>query len=170
MGHRKIRIPKRRRNEKKTDYKARTAMLKSEKPRIVFRKTNRYIIGQLIKSKEAKDEISIGVNSKQLIQYGWPEKLTGSLKSLPACYLTGFLLGKKVIDKEGEIEVIFDIGLLRSIYKSRIYAFLKGVIDAGVKINYNKEIIPEEKRLRGEHLKNSVSENFDQIKKQIEKQ
>ena len=91
---------KRRKQEKKTDYKARLNMLKSGKGRIVFRKTKRYIIGQYIKSEEAKDSVIIGLTSKELLKYGWPASLEGSLKSLPACYLAGFLLGKKILDKE----------------------------------------------------------------------
>ena len=157
--------PKRRR-EGKTDYKARVEMLKSRKPRVVFRKTNRYIIGQYTKSKEAKDYVVVGVNSKELLKYGWPSDLKGSLKSIPASYLTGFLLGKKVLDKNGE-ESIFDLGLLRNVKKSRAYSFLKGAIDAGMKIKCNAEF-PDESRIRGRHLKRAV-ENFDEIKKNIEK-
>ena len=102
-----------RQNEGKTDYKARIGMLKSRKGRIVFRKTNKYIIGQYVESREAKDNVVAGANSKELLNYGWPESAIGSLKSLPASYLTGFLLGKKLSDKEIK-ECIFDIGLIRN--------------------------------------------------------
>jgi large subunit ribosomal protein L18 len=163
-----MKIPKRRRREGKTDYKLRIGLLKSEKPRIVFRKTNRYVIGQCVKSKNAQDYTVLGVNSKDLLDYGWPAERTGSLKSLPACYLSGLLLGKKILKKEKEKEFIFDIGMLRHVYKSKIYAFLKGVKDAGVNVNAKAEVFPDEKRLKGEHTK--VKEIFDRVKEKIEEE
>lgn len=155
---------KKRRAEGKTDYRARINLLKSGKGRVIFRKTNKYVIGQYVKSKEAKDSVIVGVTSKKLLQYGWPETGKGSLKSLPACYLTGFLLGKKILNKNYK-EGVFDIGLLRSIAKSRVYSFVKGVIDAGVDIKSKKEIFPDENRLKGRHLK--ISLGFDKIKEKI---
>lgn len=136
-----------RRIEGKTDYKARLNLLKSGKNRVVFRKTNKYIIGQYIKSIEAKDHVIIGITSKEILKYEWPKALTGSLKSLPASYLTGFLLGKKIIDK-GYKDGIADIGLYKSIAKSRAYSFLKGVADAGVKIKVEGKMFPDDKRIR----------------------
>jgi len=162
-------VRKKRRIEGKTDYKARISLLKSGKARIVVRRTNKYVIGQYVKSKEAKDFISIGVMSKQLLSYGWPENALGSLKSIPASYLTGFLLGKQIIDKEKQTDCIFDIGLQRNIKKSRTYAFLKGIIDAGVKIKAKEDIFPDEKRIKGEAMKNKISDSFNKIKENIEK-
>lgn len=159
-------IKKRRRREGKTDYKARLIMLKSEKPRVIFRKTNKYIIGQLVKSKEAQDYVVIGIDSHELIKYGWPKE-SKDIKSLPAAYLTGFLLGKKIIDKEGKTNGIFDIGLLRNVAKSKIYGFLKGVIDAGVEINCDKKIFPDDAQIMGRHLKQGIQ--FEKIKLEIEK-
>src|SRR3989344_7175637 len=141
----------RRRIEGKTDYKARIGLLKSGKNRIVFRKTNKYIIGQYIKSEEARDFVIVGTTSKDLLKFGWLETKKGSLKSIPACYLVGFLLGKKIIDKDFK-EGIFDIGLSRNKTKSRAYSFLKGVVDAGVKVNCNEKMFPEEKRIKTSNL------------------
>jgi large subunit ribosomal protein L18 len=152
---------RRRRHEGKTDYKARFGMLKSGKPRVVFRKTNRYVVGQLIVSEIAQDKIILGVNSKELLAYGWPEKLKGSLKCLAAAYLTGYLLGKKSKEvKEG----IFDIGLNRNISKSRIYAFLKGVVDSGFNVPHNKEILPDESFL---NKKEETGRLINQLKEKI---
>jgi len=75
---RKIKFKRRR--TKKTDYKARLALLKSGFPRLVVRKTNRYVIAQIVRSKEAQDAIVCSANSKELLKYGWPF----SLKSIPA--------------------------------------------------------------------------------------
>ena len=158
-----MRTIRRRRREGKTDYKARINLLRSELPRVVFRKTNRYIIGQYIESKEAKDRVMIGVDSKQLARYGWPD--AKSIKSIPACYLTGFMLGKEILERNGK-KTLLDIGLIRNISKSKIYAFLKGVVDAGVEIPYNEKVFPDEARLQGKHLKTQVDVN--KIKKEIE--
>jgi large subunit ribosomal protein L18 len=152
---------KRGRKKRKTHYKARLGMLKSEKPRVVFRKTNRYVIGQIVVSSIAQDKVVLGVNSKELISHGWPEKLKGSLKSLPASYLTGYLLGKK--SKEIE-EGIFDIGLNRNISKSRIYAFLRGVVDSGFKIPHNEEVFPDDSFL---NKKEETGKLINQIKEAI---
>ena len=162
-----MRIDKRRRRECKTDYKARLSLLKSGKPRIVFRKTNRYIIGQYIKSNEARDSVAIGITSKDLLDFGWPKEMSGSLKSLPASYLAGFLLGKKIADREDNVKAILDTGLLRNTGKSRIYAFLKGVIEAGVEVPCSEKVFPDEGRLRGKHMKRNA--DLDKIKKEIEK-
>jgi len=162
-----MKTEKRRRREGKTDYKARLSLLGGGKPRIVFRKTNRYIIGQYVKSKEAQDKVEIGVTSRELLKYGWPKEMRGSLKSMTASYLTGFLLGKKITEKE-KGKAILDIGLLRNIGKSRIYAFVKGAADAGVEIPFSEKVIPDESRIRGRHMKRNV--DFEKIKSKIEEE
>jgi len=163
-------VEKRRRREGKTDYHARIILLRSGKPRIVFRKTNRYVLGQYVKSKEAKDEVVVGADSKMLLGKGWPEKLSGSLKSAPACYLTGLLLGKMILKQEKKAEGIFDLGLLRNSPKSRMYAFLKGVRDAGVEIKVDEKMFPDEDRIKGVHLKNDIPKLFNKIQKSIEEE
>ena len=165
-----MRIKKKRRIEGKTDYKSRAILLKSSKPRIVVRKTNKYIIVQYVTSKEAQDFILLSVNSKELIKYGWPEKMSGSLKSIPAAYLTGKLIGKRIKEKYGEIEAVFDIGLIRNVAKSRVYAVLKGLVDEGIKISHSKEIFPGEERLKGIHLKNKITNVIESVKEKIEKE
>ena len=59
-----MKTSKKRRKEAKTDYGKRIKLLKSSSPRIVFRKTNKYVIIQYVISKEAKDEIEFGITSK----------------------------------------------------------------------------------------------------------
>ncbi len=160
-----MKVPKRRRREAKTDYLKRLKLLKSKKPRLVFRKTNRYVIAQYVVSKEAKDKVVIGINSKKLLKFKWPEEKKSSLKSVPASYLTGYLIGKEINKQKLESPVI-DIGMLRALHKSKIFAFIKGVIDAGIKLKYKKEIFPEDYRIKGEHLKNKI--NFEEIKSNID--
>jgi len=161
-----MKVQKRRRRENKTDYLKRLKLLKGENPRIVFRKTNKYIIAQYLLSEEAKDKAVIGIDSRELIKYGWPKESQGSLKSICAAYLTGYLIGKKII-KEKLRNPILDTGMIRIIHKNKVYAFLKGLIDAGIKINCNKEFFPEESRIKGENLKLKIP--FNEIKSKIEK-
>src|SRR3989338_5454933 len=148
-----MRVLKRRREEGKTDYLKRLKLLKSGVPRIVFRKTNRYAIGQYIISKETKDFAEIGVSSKQFLKKGWPKEFAGSLKSIPASYLVGF-----------------DLGMIRNIHKAKSFAFLKGLVEAGVKIKCDKETFPEDERIKGKHLKNDFSKFFEKIKSTMEKE
>ena len=164
-----MRIAKRRRKENKTDYGKRLNMLKSGMPRIVIRKTNRNIIGQYVTSSETKDKVEIGVNSKKLLKYGWPEEFKGSLKSVPAAYLTGFLMGKKI--KKGKKETpIADFGMMRNTHKGKIFAFINGLVDAGAEIKHDKKTFPEKERISGKNLKKDFSKYFDKIKSSIEKE
>lgn len=157
-------VDKRRRREGKTDYSRRIRILNGGVPRIIFRKSNKYITAQYITSREAQDKIEIGFTSKDLLGYGWPKEFLGSLKSVPASYLTGLLIGKEVITKKMK-QPIIDFGMIRNVHKSRAYAFLKGVVDAGIKINHPEGIFPDESRISGKHMKNSIP--FEAIKSKI---
>lgn len=157
---------KRRRKEFRTDYKKRFALLKSGMPRIVFRKTDKYLIVQYVKSKEAQDKIVFGIDSRELLRYGWPKDKKENIKSTPASYLIGYLIGKKILLKKLEKPIV-DFGMARVIHKTGAYAFIKGLVDSGIKIECNKETFPEESRIKGEHLKTKIP--FEEIKSKIEK-
>jgi len=158
--------PKRRKIERKTDYKARLNLLKSDTPRIIIRKTNKYIIVQYVKSHEGQDKIIIGITSKDLLNYGWDKKFVGSLKSIPAAYLTGKLAGNKILEKVGK-EAILDIGLAKNISGSRIYAVLKGLIDSGIEIPHSEKAFPSEDRILGKHLKENIHKMINGVKEKI---
>ncbi len=161
-----MRTQKRRRKENKTDYLKRLKLLKGDKPRIVFRRTNRFIISEYITSHEAQDKIVFGFDSRRLNEYGWPKNAQGSLKSTTAAYLTGYLMGKSVIKQKLENPIV-DTGMNRTIHKNKIYGFIKGLIDSGIKMECKKEFFPEENRIKGEHLKNKIP--FSEIKSKIDK-
>jgi len=149
---------KRRRREAKTDYRTRLVLLKSGKPRLVIRKTNRYIIAQIVVSDIAQDKVVVGLTSKILLEKGWPRELSGSLKNLSAAYLTGFLLGKAA-QKEKINSAILDIGMNRNIPKSRLFSALRGAIDSGLKIPHKPESLPPMEMIKNE----KVSKIFDKI-------
>ena len=159
---------KRRKLEGKTDYGKRLKMLKSNSPRIIFRRTNKYVIAQYVTSKEAQDKIEIGITSKKLKQFGWPDEFDGSLKSIPASYLTGLLLGKEISKKKLKTPIV-DFGMIRVISKNRAFAFLKGIVDAGIKIKCDEKQFPEEERISGKNIKKDFSKMFKEIKSKIDK-
>jgi large subunit ribosomal protein L18 len=152
---------RRRRLEAKTDYKARLALLKSEKPRLVVRKTNRYVIVQIVSSEMAQDKIVAGMTSKVLLSKGAPAELAGSLKSLGAAYLTGYLLGKKALEA-GIKEAILDAGMHINVKNSRVYAALKGVVDAGIKVPHSEDVLPSMESIKSE----KIAKIFDKIVKE----
>ena len=81
---------------------------------------------------------------------GWK----GSLNSLPACYLTGLLLGKKAVIKGIDTAILYT-GI--DTFTERISACLKGIIDGGVEIPSSKESFPSTERICGEHISNYAS-------------
>jgi len=162
-----MRTLRRRRKEHKTDYSARIKLLKSEKPRLVFRITNKFVIGQYVVSSDAQDKVVFGETSKRLLTLGWPEEFKGSLKSIPAAYLTGYLIGKK-IQKDKLETPIMDLGMIRTLHKTKVFGFLKGIIDSGIEIPCKEEAFPEEERIKGKSMKKDFTAEFDKIKSKIE--
>jgi large subunit ribosomal protein L18 len=137
----------RRRKEGKTDYKARKALVISGKPRLVVRNTLKNVIAQIIVAKPHGDEVLVSAHSRELKKYEWKAHV-GNLSS---AYLTGLLCGLKA-KAQGVKEVILDIGLHSPSKGARVFAMLKGVLDAGVHVPHSEEKLPDEKRIEGEHI------------------
>lgn len=152
-------IDKKRRRKGMTNYHKRLTLLKSGINRIVVRKTNKYIIFQVIESRNAQDKVLCTISTKELLELGWPEEKKGSLKSLTASYLGGLLIGKKAINK-GVERVILDSGMIPNTKGSRVYAAVKGIADSGVKIPFKEEVLPE---------KIEKYSFFNKVKERIEK-
>jgi large subunit ribosomal protein L18 len=155
-------IPYKRKREGKTNYRKRLCLLLSKKPRVVIRITNKKIITQLIDFKTSGDKVIVGVDSSALKKLGW----NFSMKNLPAAYLTGFLLGKKALQKNIK-EAVPDLGFKAPIKGNKVYACLKGALDAGLNIPHSKEVFPSEDRISGKHIQNKNVAN--QFKKIIDK-
>lgn len=156
-----MKIDKKRKRQRKTNYTKRLILLKGKLPRLVVRKTNRYLIAQVIESNDAEDKVLYSTNSKELLKLGWPENKKGSLKSLTAGYLTGLLLGKKA--KGLKKRIILDTGLIPSTKGSRVYAVTKGFSDAGADIKFQEEIIPTKEKIEDKEFKeffNTVKQNI----------
>lgn len=138
-----------RRKEGKTDYNARLRLIGLDKLRMVVRITNNHTITQIIKVDPQGDETIVSAHSKELEGMGW----MGSGKNTSAAYLTGYLCGKKALN-QGIDEVTLDIGLKSSIKGSKVFAALKGAVDAGLNIPHNEVVLPAPERINGEHIAN----------------
>lgn len=172
---------KRRRRENRTDYKSRVNLLKSGIPRIVVRRTNKYFILQAVESVEAQDKVLATITSKDLLKNGWDKKKEGSLKSIPAGYLTGLLMAKKLAAargipsrkgakapaSSGKGKFIVDLGMARTSSASRVFAVIKGLVDGGLDIPANEKAFPVEDRLNGAHLKEGSADMIAKVKEKL---
>src|SRR3989344_5855011 len=136
-----------RRRQNKTDYAKRVSYLKSNKLRMVIRLKNKNIILQIIKYDPKGDHTLVYVHSKEIEKLGWKQ----TKGNIPSSYLSGFLLGKKAVNNNIK-EAILDLGLHKASPKSRIYAALKGALDAGLQIPHSKEVLPDEDTVSGKKI------------------
>ena len=163
MAHGKNqRLRFKRRRDGETDYRRRMKLLRGETTRAVVRISNTQTICQLVEFNPDGDIVIASVNGKALVdKYSWPED--ASRKSIPASYLTGFALAKNAISS-GHESAILDIGLSASSKGSRVFAALKGMIDAGLEIPHGEDVLPDEDRINGMHIDESMG---DKVKKSI---
>lgn len=146
-----VTVPFRRRREGKTNYKKRLALLLSERPRIVVRKSLKNIQVQIIEYVPDGDQIKVGVSSRALEKFGYKSHRG----NIPAAYLSGYLLGKKAV-KSGIKSAVLDIGNHTSTKGNRIYAAVKGAIDAGLEVPCDPEMFPSDDRINGKHAKQEI--------------
>lgn len=158
-------VPHRRRREGKTDYRARLKLLLSGKPRLVVRKSLKHIRAQIVEYDPNGDKTIVSASSEELKKYGWNAP-TGNV---PAAYLVGLLIGKKSLKKKIK-EAILDVGLYRVTKGSRIFAVLKGALDAGLQVPHSEEILPNEERIKGLHIVNYAKTLKEQNKEKFSRQ
>lgn len=138
-------VPLKRRRKKLTDYAKRVDLLKSNKPRIVVRKSGLHILVQIASPSNEGDKIIAQVSSKELGKYKWPDKC-----NTPSAYLAGYLCGKKAL-KAKINAAILDTGLQTITTGNIIFAAVKGAQDAGMDIPMGEGMISED-RLNGKHI------------------
>ena len=152
-----------------TDYRKRLAYLKSGKVRVVVRKFNKNIVVQFVEYNKRGDFVITSAMAYNLKKYGYNLN-TGNI---PAAYLTGYLAGKRLLKTGFKDECIVDLGLQKVYKKGRLFAAIKGVIDAGVnvRVNFDEETINED-RIKGKHLikEKDASKILDKVKSSIEKE
>jgi len=150
------------RRKGKTNYKKRIRMMLSDKTRLVVRVMSRTIVAQFVNYDPQGDRVVVGANSLELKNRGW--KLCR--RNLPAAYLLGLIIGLKA-KKAGITEAVIDIGRRPSVKGSRMYAVLKGVVDAGIVIPHSDSILPSEERIKGSHIAGFDKDHFMEIKNKI---
>ncbi|MFW9787096.1 MAG: 50S ribosomal protein L18 [Candidatus Thorarchaeota archaeon] len=150
------RVKFRRRREGKTNYYRRKRLLLSRRPRLVVRKTNTNTIVQVVNASVVGDSTVASAISTELGNHGW-EAGTGNI---PAAYLTGYLAGLRAKSR-GVKEAVLDVGLNPPVKGSRIYAALKGAVDAGLEVPHDPDIIPSDDRISGEHIVSSFNHYGD---------
>ncbi len=158
-----FRVAFRRRREAKTDYRRRQRLLRSSVPRAVVRKTLNQTLVQIVEADVGGDRVLASARSLDLKEHGWSVG-TGNV---PAAYLTGYLAGKRAMAK-GVKGAVLDIGLQEPTKGGRVFAALQGLVDAGVQVPHNKEILPGKERIRGEHIGDAVVKTFDAVKAKLE--
>ncbi len=137
----------RRRREGRTNYKKRLKVLLSGKFRLVVRKSLGNFQASITTYSPKGDKVLFTVDSRALLKLGWK----GDRGNLPSAYLVGFLAGKKAIEN-GVDSAILDLGLNNHAKGSRLYAMLAGAIDAGLRVPFNPNVLPNKERLSGEHI------------------
>jgi len=169
----------RRRRECRTDYYARSRLILQDKNkyttpkyRMVFRKTNRDLICQIVAADFHNDRIMECAYAHELPRYGVKVGLT----NYAAAYCTGLLLARRIqvklgLEYEGVTQVdgkywdingdegesldknafrcVLDVGLSRTTTGARIFGALKGATDGGLFIPHSDKRFPGSKTTEG---------------------
>ncbi|KAI5171283.1 large subunit ribosomal protein L5e [Nematocida sp. LUAm3] len=162
----RLRLPRRRRRESKTDYRQRHNLIRHSKrnygevkSRFVVRITNQKVICQIVQAYKEGDKVLCSAESSELKSFG----VTFGLKNYSAAYLVGFLCARKMLSKLGlseeytgkeEIDGEFyleeeneegpkpfkcylDLGLARATKGAKVFAVMKGACDGGLYIPHS---------------------------------
>jgi large subunit ribosomal protein L18 len=131
--------------EDKTNYRKRSAVLIGRHLFIAIKVSDQNVSAQLLRPTPTGDIVITSAHSRELAKHGWK----GAFNNLPACYLTGMLLGKKALEKGINAAVLY-IG--KDHFTSRIAACTKGIVDAGISMPISEESLPDEQRISGHHI------------------
>jgi len=153
-----------RRRKGKTNYRNRLELLKSREKRMVTRIKNNTIIVQITQYNPKGDEIVVNTTSKELEKYGYK----GNTSNTPSAYLTGLLAGKKSLE-EGIKKAVLDIGLHTPIKNSKVFAVLKGAVEAGLEVPHSEKVLPSQERAEGKHIEEhrDIELKVNEIKEKI---
>ncbi|MEF8856330.1 MAG: 50S ribosomal protein L18 [Haloplanus sp.] len=151
-------VPMRRRREVRTDYHQRLRLLKSGKPRLVARTSNRHVRAQLVTTGPDGDETDASASSADLAEFGW-EAPTGNL---PSAYLTGRLAGRRALAAGIETAVL-DVGLNSPTPGAKVFAVQEGATDAGLEVPHNEAVFADWSRTRGEHIAEYADQREDDL-------
>lgn len=103
---------------------------------------------QVITFDPKGDRVIVTATPNDLTKRGWQYERN----SMPAAYLLGLILGKKAHAAKIKT-VIADLGMRKPIKKSTLYTVVKGVKDAGIHVPVSDDVLPDQKRVVGEHIR-----------------
>lgn len=153
------RVAFRRRVDKKTNYSKRLALVKSGIPRMVVRKSNRYILTQFVEFKPDGDVTLCTVDGKTIAKtFNWPSK-----RNTWSAYLVGLYAARQAA-KKGVKEFVLDIGMYTPSKGSVLFAALQGAVDAGLKTKYDVAKVPSNKLAKPP---DAIKALFEDTKKKI---
>ena len=151
----------RRRREGKTNYRKRLALIKSGKPRMVVRRSNRNVTVQFVEFQPKGDNTKVTVTGKHLQKlFGWPSK-----RNVWTAYLAGLYAGK-LAQKGGVNDFVLDMGMYVSTKGNIVFAALKGAVEAGLKSSMDEGVVPSEKL---SNLPEALKQQFEDAKNKIMK-
>lgn len=146
-----------------TDYRKRYRLVKSSSTRLVVRYSGKGVSAQIVQFDPNGDKVLATVTNRSLNKMGL--EVTGNNTSV--CYLVGMAAGRKCRDLGIEY-CILDAGRRKVTKGGKIAAVLKGFSDSGVEIPHNEEILPDNDRIEGKHLKNKPGSKFKENVKKLE--
>jgi large subunit ribosomal protein L18 len=129
----------------KTNYRKRAALLIGRHSFITIKLSDQNVAAQVLRPTPSGDIVMASAHSRELRNLGWK----GSLNNLPACYLTGLVLGKKILER-GTQDAVLYTG--KDQFTTRVAACLKGIVEAGVNIPVSEESLPDDFRISGQHI------------------
>jgi large subunit ribosomal protein L18 len=129
----------------KTNYRKRAAVLIGRHSFVTVKVSDQNVAAQVLKPTSTGDIVIASAHSRELEKQGWK----GTLNNLPACYLTGLLMGKKALEKGVKNAVLY-IG--KDHFTSRVAACMKGIVDSGVSMPISEESLPDQERISGKHI------------------
>ena len=112
------------------------------------------------------DKVALNVTGNDLVKkFSWPDNM--SKKSVPASYLVGYALGKAAL-AAGHEDAVLDIGLAASTPGGRVFAALRGMVEAGLNVPHSEEILPADDRINGAHIDDKIAGAIETTKASIE--
>ncbi|MFA5049704.1 MAG: 50S ribosomal protein L18 [Candidatus Micrarchaeia archaeon] len=152
-------VPFRRRREGKTNYQKRLALVKSNKTRMVIRKTNRSVIVQFVNYDKQGDKTLLIINGNTLEKkYGWPSK-----RNVYTSYLAGLMASKFAKEKKIN-DFVVDLGLAKAKKNGVLFGAVLGAIDGGLNTNFDQSVLPKEKM---KNIPEKYGKKFEEVKKSI---
>lgn len=130
----------RRRREGKTNFAKRLALVKSGKPRMVVRRSNKHVRIQFVEFDAKGDRTLLTVDDASLKKnFNWPSR-----RNVWTAYLTGLYAGREA-GKKGVKEFVLDMGSYTPSKGNLVFAALKGAVDAGLAARFDEGMVPSGK-------------------------